>query len=387
MKPQADVRWALFYFMIAAVFGAILRLAYVFPLPIVYTFVRHAHSHVALLGWVYVALQALLNKAFLRPEAYAKYKYIRLFTNISVCGMMLSFPFEGYAAVSIAFSTMFVFGSYAYGVFLLSHVRPSVQHTTGFALVRLSVWFLFLSTLGVWALPVVITQLGKASVWYQASVYFFLHFQYNGWILTGLLALFCDFFKVQNNRLFWGIAWGVLGTLGLSWVGFFSQEWIFFVGRISATAWLFSLFFLWRGISEKGVKISPLGQLFLGLFFLKTFLIFLSAFPFISEKILFNTDVIISYLHFTFLGVIASGIYFFLRQQNLFGLPKTALIAYALSFLATELLITYKGLCIMFDLPLFSAYALCLALCSLPFALIAMYAFGISLVKKSAVEK
>ena len=47
---------ALLNFLMAAGMGALLRMAFVVEIPWVkYQYLLHAHSHVAMLGWIYLA--------------------------------------------------------------------------------------------------------------------------------------------------------------------------------------------------------------------------------------------------------------------------------------------------------------------------------------------
>ena len=61
---QNHTSLALVYFVLAAGLGCVLRFFRVFEIPVTYKFIVHAHSHVALLGWVYLALTTLLYKLY-----------------------------------------------------------------------------------------------------------------------------------------------------------------------------------------------------------------------------------------------------------------------------------------------------------------------------------
>ena len=94
------IRTALLNFFIAACLGTLLRLAFVVEIPwLKYQYVQHAHSHVAMLGWVYLALYALLIHTFLdRDQQQAKiYHYLFWLSQGSVVGMLCTFPIMGYA--------------------------------------------------------------------------------------------------------------------------------------------------------------------------------------------------------------------------------------------------------------------------------------------------
>ena len=92
-----------------------MRLAFVVELPWPpFRNLVHAHSHVAMLGWLYAALYVLIVVFFLPKERQSDKKYNVLYwlTQTSVLGMLVSFPIQGYAAFSISFTVLHVFLSY-----------------------------------------------------------------------------------------------------------------------------------------------------------------------------------------------------------------------------------------------------------------------------------
>ena len=125
-----DIRWALMWLFIAVCLGIVLRALPISTLPfdIPYRNIVHTHSHLALLGWVYVSLSAILVREFVRlPQqvpatlleadgvevrlfnrSALNYRILFYITQLSVIGMLFSFPFQGYGAVSITFSSIFI---------------------------------------------------------------------------------------------------------------------------------------------------------------------------------------------------------------------------------------------------------------------------------------
>ena len=142
-----------FNFFIAAFMGLLLRLLYVFPVEIInYQFLLHGHSHVAMLGWVYLMIYSLIVYFFIPKTTQQKPVYNRLFwlTEIAVIGMMFRFPVEGYAFFSIAFSTLHIFCSYYFCrlVWKDAHTDSLPEKL----LLKTALFFMILSTLGVWCL-------------------------------------------------------------------------------------------------------------------------------------------------------------------------------------------------------------------------------------------
>ncbi len=191
---------ALLNLLIAVSMGAVLRFAFVSEIPgLPYKNFLHAHSHVAMLGWIYLALYNLLIHQFLSKEKQKAPAYNWLFwiTQISVVGMLVSFPIQGYGPISIAFSVMHILCSYVFvGWFWADLEQPRSASRT---LLLTALIFMLISTIGVWAMgPIMATKL-KGSAFYYMAVQFYLHFQFNGWFIFGVLSLF--FKQLENNQI------------------------------------------------------------------------------------------------------------------------------------------------------------------------------------------
>ena len=65
---RTDVKWAFTYFAIVVLLGIFMRSATVVAYPFTFNYrnIVHTHSHLALLGWVYGLLSALLVRTFIR---------------------------------------------------------------------------------------------------------------------------------------------------------------------------------------------------------------------------------------------------------------------------------------------------------------------------------
>lgn len=229
------ILFSLFNFLVAALMGLILRGAFVWEISwLDYRDMMHGHSHVAMLGWVYMALYVLVGERFIPKERWHKPIYSRLFwfTQFTVVGMMVSFPLQGYGAISITFSSLHIIASYIFAYMVWRDHRT--VHPQVSLLIKSALVLMLISTIGVWSLGPMALLGGRSSTLYQFAIQFYLHFQFHGWFTFCVLALLLDTLSRSSmiiNRTFkqfyglllvsviltYGLvlAWGLGGTIPL----------------------------------------------------------------------------------------------------------------------------------------------------------------------------
>jgi hypothetical protein len=222
---KMNKRWilfSLFNFLMAALMGLVLRGAFVWGSSWDYINVMHAHSHVAMLGWVYMALYILIGYRFIPSEQWEKPVYSQLFwfTQFTVFGMMVSFPLQGYGAFSITFSTLHILASYLFGYRVWKDHRT--RHPEISLLIKTALVLMAVSTIGVWTLGPLAMTGGRSSTLYQLAIQFYLHFQFHGWFTFVLLALLLDVlvknpgsFRTTFKRFYGLLVASVAFTYGL----------------------------------------------------------------------------------------------------------------------------------------------------------------------------
>ena len=370
MDTRKDIQWAFLYFIITILLGLSLRVSYIADVFFNIRHVTHSHSHIGLLGWIYTILSSLICQYFLRETDRKPYFILFLCTQFCILGMLFSFPFGGYFLYSIIFSSFFIICTYCFSIFFLKRskkynfIRFSISKSVdvendkplSLKFVHWGIYFLILSSIGIWLLPVAIVKAGKGSDWYNSALYFFLHFQYNGWFLAVLFGLLVG--EIEHNSLLnskrlkgalYNFVIGTIGSVTLSWVGFFNEPILYIIGNISGFLLLASIFELYRAYMQLE-KPAFLMQMFLLLCMLKTIFMFLGSFPWIAEVVLPNREFVISYLHFTFLGVIGFGVLHFLEKNLHIHFPYWSLSLYTTAFVGSEILIAYKGIAILCEL-------------------------------------
>ncbi|WP_029037658.1 hypothetical protein [Salinimicrobium xinjiangense] len=362
---------ALGYFFLVGLLGVFLRFFFVIPIPANFRYVVHAHSHIALLGWVYIALTTLIYKMHFSRAGFGKiYKRIFWFTQITLIGMLVTFPFTGYALFSITFSTLFLIASYFMAWFILKKTPPPYRSRSSFKLIKASLWYMIFSSIGPWALGGIMTTLGSGSIWYKMAIYFYLHFQYNAWFLLALLGIFFYFLEQQNlepqkghfKSFYWQLNAAVILSFFLS-VLFTEPHWIYYVlGGTGAVLQITAFLKLWQMINPiwKQLQFSSFLKLLLKLtgvlLAVKLLLQLFSAIPYFANLAFNFPDFVIGYLHWVFLGVVSIPLFVFLSQKALLKLPKWIFWLYFAAFILTEALIFYKGTATWLELPLLPDY-------------------------------
>jgi len=401
IKPLLHSKTALIYLIIAAILGVVLRSFQIIEIPVNYKFIVHTHSHIALLGWVYLALSTLLFKLYLSSSNLDR-KYSRIFwlTQLTLVGMLLTFPFMGYALFSIIFSTLFLFASYWFSWFLLKNTPAILKETLSFSCIKAALWYLVISSLGPWALGAIMNTQGTDAVLYRLAIYFYLHFLYNGWMMLSLAGLLCYVMEnkqqimLQKRRkmFMWTINLGVILSFFLSTLFANPPLILNILGGLGGLLQLVA--FLLLGISffklhkKVEIRFSPLQMGMLKtigvLAALKMILQLLSALPYFAQLAVNYLDFTIGYLHLTFLGVVTIGLFLFLDYFRMLKIPGRSYYLYFCGFIISELLIFYRAIAGWLDLKLINHHTELLAaassviLFSLIFILAANYSKGSS---------
>ena len=338
-------------FLIAALMGLALRYTTISSTDFNYRFLTHAHSHVAMLGWVYLMLFTLIVHYFI-PDKKPVLNRLFWLTEFAVVGMMVSFPLQGYAAVSITFSTLHIFCSYYFVYLIWKHQK--IENTASRYLLKTSLVFMLLSTVGVWCLGPAVSMLGNTSAFYQIAIQFFLHFQFNGWFLIVVIALFFHQIQLIDSkqfRLFFKllIASTIL-TLALP-VNWFAPHialyWMNGAGVIIQFVALILFLKLIKSKIKAPIKLTIYMYRFaIFCYVLKTSLQLVTLIPEVSDVAYQHRNFVIGFIHLTMLGVITGFLFLFILQSKLVTHTKLlqfGVYSFVTGFLLTEMLLLIQG--------------------------------------------
>ena len=357
--------------------GLAMRYTSINPIGFNYRFLTHAHSHVAMLGWVYLMLFTLIVHYFI-PEKKPIYNRLFWLTEVAVVGMMLSFPLQGYAAISISFSTLHIFCSYYFVYLIWNHHK--IENIASRYLLKTSLLFMLLSTIGVWCLGPAVSMLGQASAFYQIAIQFFLHFQFNGWFLIAIIALFFQQIQLRDSkqfRLFFKLLIvSTILTLALPVNWFAPHIVLFWINGAGVLIQFFALILFLKLI--KPYMNATLNEQFKLTHYMYNFAIFcfvlkstvqlVSLIPEISQVAYQHRNFVIGFIHLTMLGVISGFLFAFILQSKLVLNDKWlhgGIYAFVLGFVLTEILLIVQGCMFYFETGFMPNYYLLLFLFSL----------------------
>lgn len=365
------IRLSLFCLLITAATGVLMRSFAFISLPqLNYGHLLHAHSHTALLGWGYSALFLLIAALFFNNDVRESLQLRILFwsTQAAIAGMFISFTVQGYGLFSIACSTIHILLSYWFGILVWRQLKRDGNGNAGASLsskfLKGSLLCLFLSSLGPWMLAILSANQLKGSAWYDVAIYFYLHFQYNGWFTLGLIAILFRLLEQKGIRFPIKLAnvqfalyaasllpsfllsvlwlelnplWHAAAAIGavLQWVAVMILILIVIRARVSMA----TLFRGWSGI---------LAVLAFFALFMKATMEIGSAIPGLSELVYASRSIVIGYLHLTLLGFVSFlCLALFLQQGWLEDRSREARIGYMCflsGFCINELVLFVNGL-------------------------------------------
>lgn len=362
MKHQ--VRTALVFFLIAALIGWALRSVQSGWLILNFKYLLHTHSHVALIGWVYNGCFIILQRTIIGDNARTSY-YNRLFwiTQITILGMLFSFPFQGYGAVSITFSTLYIFASYALGWRAYIDVGSDTKPVR--TLVRAGVVFLFLSSIGPFALGYFMSQGLGDSIYYKLSIYWFLHFLYNGFFLMVMAAYAIKYFPPLKHKgpIAWSIVISTFTLFLLSALWTNPPLWMFVISFLSSMVQLLAFGYWSLNISWKSESHSiarTVALLVLVAFFLKLVFQVGANIPAIQDFI--NSTVpysVIGFIHLVMLGFFSLGLVTIFIHHRLIAANKTfhiGLWALVLGIALSEIMLFSQGLLVSYKIQFFERF-------------------------------
>ena len=349
-----------------------MRYAFVEGLPEWLSFnnIKHAHSHVALLGWLHAGLYIFIVFLYkLRRTVYQKLYWI---TQLTVLGMLISFPIQGYKLFSIIFTSLFIFLSY-YFIYLVFRDLKKREKEPSITFLKTSLFFLFLSSLGTWALAFIMKSALKGSAVYYGAIQFYLHFQFNGWLIFGILALFFKLLsrnnihvppnKIRNFYRLLLLSTFLTFAIAVTWST--PLPYLFLINSIGVLIQLWALIYfikLIQGIIPQLKNILSRNQFILLSvsllsFILKIIIQTMVVIPYIATISYGIRNFVIGFIHLLMLGCLS--LFFIALYQHFISINKktlTGIKIFVVGIVISELVLFLQGILLWSRLGFFPFY-------------------------------
>ena len=188
------VKISLFNLLLVATLGLLMRYKIAFEFPYLnQKNIQHSHSHFAFAGWVSQTLIVLMVHFLSKQNVVLNLeKYKKIFIANLVCAyiMLFSFIIQGYGLISILFSTLSIFVSFWFAVLYFKDLKLIPKDNLSKNWFKAALFFNVISSIGTFALAYMMATKNITQDFYLSSIYFYLHFQYNGWFWFACTGLF-----------------------------------------------------------------------------------------------------------------------------------------------------------------------------------------------------
>lgn len=353
------------FFLLTALSGTWMRFYFLSPSDTVnYDNVLHAHSHLALLGWIFIGAFSLFLSTYWDKLQSKKQVYAILFSLFATSLLMfIAFIFQGYGVFSIVLSTVHIFIEYWAVIYIVKQIKHLELTKVARRFIFGGLIALVISSIGPYILAATSMMGLKDHPIYEMAIYFYLHFQYNGWLslfLIGMLTVYLTRSKIKFNHSlleagFWlyFIALFPSYLLSVLWADLGSVTELFAtIGSI--TQWI-SVILILVALKDTIIplkkRLAKLTWIMLlvsfGLLLIKSTMELGLIHPTLADMVNTTRSVIIGYLHLTLLGFISI---FILTQYQMLGITTTSKFAsisftvFFIGFLYNEALLFFHAL-------------------------------------------
>jgi hypothetical protein len=352
-------RVPLLFLFIGSLLGLFLRWQFLFPTQGVnYSHFLHAHSHVMFLGWAFNVLFIGFTANHILKNQQQYFQNLFIILQVLVVGMLIAFPLEGYGFYSILFSTLHTTAAIAFIVKFLQRTKYITSVSAWYA--RIALVFFLISTAGPFSLGYLMANgLGQTN-WYYFSIYFYLHFQYNGFFLFGIFSLLFNLMekrKINFNQQKVKTIGSTLAIctlpayiLSVLWSkpGYGFNVVAGVTGFVQIIALIMLIDLVIKNFREIKLNFTRPVLLFLSIILLclviKSLLQFISSIPYIAQMAYELRPIVIAYLHLVLVGVISLSLLVWYYESDLLAKTqgKTFIGLFLVSFIGMEFCLVFS---------------------------------------------
>ncbi len=349
-----------------ALLGFLMRYKIAFSFPFFeQKHLQHAHSHFAFSAWISQALYLMLIY-FLDQNVkinWKRYNRLLIANIVFSIGMMIAFILYGYHISSNTFSFLIVITSIVFTYFFIKDTLRFKEHAFVKYWFYAALFFNFISNFGTFYLAYLMISKSYQQDVHLASVYFYLHFQYNGWfIFTCFGLMFYQLLKYMpiNNlkTIFWVFFLSTFPSYFLSilWLKIPSSLYVLVIlaSVLQLVTWCYLL--MQVSIHRNKLVISTdkyfarIVWVILFAFTLKLILQLVSTIPFISHIAYSLRSIVIAYLHLVLLVIISMFILHYLFRYILHNSLSKYIYYFMIIIVINEVLLGIQGFAGMFTI-------------------------------------
>jgi hypothetical protein len=358
------LKFSLFNLCIVAFLGVLMRYKIGFEFPYFdQKNLQHSHSHFAFSGWVSHTLMTLMvyylqNKITDFPGN--KYRKLIIANLICSFGMLIFFILQGYGLFSILFSTSSVILSYIFGYQFIQDLKLLDDDFLAKKWFKAAIFFNIISSLGTFYLAYMMASKNVIQDLYLSSIYYYLHFQYNGWFFFGCMGLLFGYLNIRKSEhpffdnFFKLFALACIPAFLLSTLWLNLPLWLYLITVLAAIiqvfAWFKFLFILLKSRSNLLENLPPLWRyilLFIGFALSVKLLLQLgSTVPSLSQLAFGFRPIVIAYLHLILLAIITLFLFFYMFSNHLLILNrkiKFSILLFSIGVLLNEVVLAIQG--------------------------------------------
>ncbi len=365
LNIQFWLKFSMLNLCIVAVLGVLMRykIGYEFP-HFEQKHLQHSHSHFAFTGWITHTLMVLMVYYLQAKIAdFQGNKYTKIIIANLVCayGMLVFFFIEGYGFFSITFSTASIIVFCVFGYQFIKDLKLLDNDLLSKTWFKAAIFFNIISSLGTFYLAYMMVSKKFVEDLYLSSVYYYLHFQYNGWFFFACMGLIFGFLNLRRSEHpFYETTYKLFASscipaylLSILWLDL--PIWLYaitvFAAIIQVFAWFKFLVVLMKTRKNLLENYSPLFKYIL-LFVsfamsIKLLLQLGSTIPFISQLAFGFRPIVIAYLHLVFLAIITLFLLFYIYANHLFIISKRikyGVLVFSIGVLLNEVVLAVQGI-------------------------------------------
>jgi hypothetical protein len=352
--------------LIVALLGFLMRYKIAFSFPYLeQKHLQHAHSHFAFAAWISQALYLMLIY-FLDQHIqlnWKKYNLILIANTVFSIGMMISFILYGYHVSSNTFSFLIVLTAVLFSFFFIKDTLKFKEQAFVKHWFYAALFFNFISNFGTFYIAYLMISKSYQQDVHLASVYFYLHFQYNGWFIFSCFGLMCyqllKNMQIKNSMtIFWVFFLSTFPSYFLSILWFKIPLSLYIIVVLSSLLQLLIWVYLLLQISTHKKKFvlstdkyfSRIVWVILFSFTLKLILQLVSTVPFISHIAYSLRSIVIAYLHLVLLVIISMFILHYLFRYVLLKSISKYIYYFLIIIIINEILLGIQGFAGMFTI-------------------------------------